>query len=170
MKWKQCNWKLQHNYCLASGWLCKIARVGRGLGRGTHGLWIKPFQKTFLWHVCTHRHTPSNVITAAREAPYNMKQYQRGTCRLRLKSGEETRTAEMHKGRCRIATALILFVTTVVLPSQVQMSEVREIWDYHELFMTLKPKSPLYEIITADWAFSGCTVSDIIPEYSKLLT
>lgn len=66
----------------------------------------------------------------------------------------------MHEGRRRTAAALILFVTTVVLPSRVQM---REIWDYHELFMTLKPKSPLYEIIAVDWVFSSRAVSDIIP-------
>lgn len=71
--------------------------------------------------------------------------------------------AEMHEGRHRTAAALILFVTTVVLPSRVQMREVREIWDYHELFMMLKPKSPLYEIIAVDWVFSSRAVSDIIP-------
>lgn len=44
-----------------------------------------------------------------------------------------------------LAAALIVFVTTAVIPSLTQMREVREIWNYHELFMTLKPKSPLYE-------------------------
>lgn len=74
----------------------------------------------------------------------------------------ETRTAEMHKGRHCVAAALMLFVTTVVLPSHIQMREVREIWNYHELFMTLKPKSPLYEIIPVDWVFSGSRASDRI--------
>lgn len=62
-----------------------------------------------------------------------------------------------------MAAALILFVTTVGLPSHIQMKEVREIWNYHELFMTLKPKSPLYEIIPVDWAFSGHTAFDRVP-------
>lgn len=62
-----------------------------------------------------------------------------------------------------MAAVLILFVTTVVLPFHIQMREVREIWNYHELFMTLKPKSPLYEIIPVDWPFSGRTASDRIP-------
>lgn len=69
----------------------------------------------------------------------------------------------MHKGCCCTAAALILFVTTVILPSHIQMREVREIWNYHKLFMTLKPKCPLYEIIPVDWVFSGHTVSDRIP-------
>lgn len=45
-----------------------------------------------------------------------------------------------------------MFVTTALFPAQPQMREVREIWDYHELFMMLKPKSLLYEIISVDWA------------------
>jgi len=56
-------------------------------------------------------------------------------------------------GQSGLAAVLTMFVTTALFPSQAQMREVREIWDYHELFMTLKPKSPLYEIISADWAF-----------------
>lgn len=31
------------------------------------------------------------------------------------------------------------------------MKEVSEIWNYHDLFMTLKLKHPLYEIISTDW-------------------
>lgn len=56
-------------------------------------------------------------------------------------------------GQNGLAAALTVFVTTALFPSQAQMREVREIWDYHELFMTLKPKSPLYEIISVDWGF-----------------
>lgn len=51
-----------------------------------------------------------------------------------------------------MAVVLTMFVTTALFPAQPQMREVREIWDYHELFMMLKPKSPLYEIISVDWA------------------
>ncbi len=61
-----------------------------------------------------------------------------------------------------LAVALTMFVTTALFPSQAQMREVREIWDYHELFMTLKPKSPLYEIISVDWVFFGQAASDMI--------
>lgn len=42
------------------------------------------------------------------------------------------------------------------------MGEVRQIWNYHELFMMLKLKSPLYEIIAADWVFPGPAASDMI--------
>lgn len=65
-------------------------------------------------------------------------------------------------GQNGLAAALTMFVTTALFPSQAQMREVREIWDYHELFMMLKPKSPLYEIISADWVFFGRAVSDMI--------
>lgn len=44
-----------------------------------------------------------------------------------------------------LAAVLIMFVTTAVIPALTQVREVREIWNYHDLFMTLKPKSPLYE-------------------------
>ena len=54
-------------------------------------------------------------------------------------------------GQSGLAAALTMFVTTALFPSQAQMREVREIWDYHELFMTPKPKNPLYEIISANW-------------------
>lgn len=65
-------------------------------------------------------------------------------------------------GQRGLAATLTMFVTTALFPSQAQMREVREIWDYHELFMTLKPKSPLYEIISADWGGSCHAASDII--------
>lgn len=55
-----------------------------------------------------------------------------------------------------------MFVTTALFPSQAQMRKVREIWDYHELFMTLKPKSPFYEIISVDWVFLCEAESDMI--------
>lgn len=65
MKWKECNWKLQHNYCLVSGWLRKIARVGRGLSRGTHDLWIVPFQKVLAEgaRVRSRAHAPRTLLS-----------------------------------------------------------------------------------------------------------
>lgn len=57
----------------------------------------------------------------------------------------------INPGQSVLAAGLTMFVTTALFPSRAQMREVREIWDYHELFMKLKPKSPLYEIISADW-------------------
>lgn len=65
-------------------------------------------------------------------------------------------------GQKGLAAVLTMFVTTALFPSQAQMREVREIWDYHELFMTLKPKSPLYEIISVDWVFFRRAASDMI--------
>lgn len=65
-------------------------------------------------------------------------------------------------GQRGLASELTLFVTTAFFPSQPQVREVREIWDYHELFMMLKPKSLLYEIISADWGGSRHAVSDMI--------
>lgn len=65
-------------------------------------------------------------------------------------------------GQKGLAAAVTMFVTTALFPSQAQMREVREIWDYHELFMTLKPKSPLYEIISVDWVFLRHAESDMI--------
>lgn len=65
-------------------------------------------------------------------------------------------------GQNGLAALLTMFVTTALFPSRAQMREVREIWDYHELFMTLKPKSTLYEIISVDWVFFRCRASDMI--------
>lgn len=65
------------------------------------------------------------------------------------KKPEQVRHIKLGQGG--LAVLLTMFVRSALFPSQAQMKEVREIWDYHELFMMLKPKKPLYEIISADW-------------------